>query len=103
MNLHGSATRATREDIEKLGLLNATDGVYIGGWRDPGTEEINYLLHSGSEPVLLFAPNRSGKGVSAIIPTLCQWRQSVFVYTMVPGASTLTAVQIELPFEVTRR
>ena len=37
MNLHGSATWATREDIEKLGLLDATDGVYIGGWRDPGT------------------------------------------------------------------
>ena len=35
MNLHGSATWATREDIEKLGLLDATDGVYIGGWRDP--------------------------------------------------------------------
>jgi type IV secretion system protein VirD4 len=82
MNLHGSATWATREDIEKLGLLDATDGVYIGGWRDPKTEEIHYLLHSGAEPVLLFAPSRSGKGVSAIIPTLCQWRQSVFVYDL---------------------
>ena len=82
MNLHGSATWATREDIQKLGLLDATDGVYIGGWRDPKTEEIHYLLHSGAEPVLLFAPSRSGKGVSAIIPTLCQWRQSVFVYDL---------------------
>jgi type IV secretion system protein VirD4 len=82
MNLHGSATWATREDIEKLGLLDATDGVYIGGWRDSRTEEIHYLLHSGAEPVLLFAPSRSGKGVSAIIPTLCQWRQSVFVYDL---------------------
>jgi len=82
MNLHGSATWATREDIEKLGLLDATDGVYIGGWRDPKTEKIYYLLHSGAEPVLLFAPSRSGKGVSAIIPTLCQWRQSVFVYDL---------------------
>ena len=82
MNLHGSATWATRENVEKLGLLDATDGVYIGGWRDPKTEEIHYLLHSGAEPVLLFAPSRSGKGVSAIIPTLCQWRQSVFVYDL---------------------
>jgi type IV secretion system protein VirD4 len=82
MNLHGSATWATRGDIEKLGLLDATDGVYIGGWRDPKTEDIHYLLHSGAEPVLLFAPSRSGKGVSAIIPTLCQWRQSVFVYDL---------------------
>ena len=82
MNLHGSATWAKREDIQKLGLLDATDGVYIGGWRDPGTQQIHYLLHSGAEPVLLFAPSRSGKGVSAIIPTLCQWRQSVFVYDL---------------------
>jgi type IV secretion system protein VirD4 len=82
MNLHGSATWATHDDIKKLGLLDATDGVYVGGWRDPVTKEIHYLLHSGAEPVLLFAPSRSGKGVSAIIPTLCQWRQSVFVYDL---------------------
>ena len=34
MNLHGSATWATRNDIKLLGLLDATDGVYVGGWRD---------------------------------------------------------------------
>ncbi len=82
MNLHGSATWATREDIVKLGLMDAHDGVYVGGWQDPNTHQIHYLLHAGAEPVLLFAPSRSGKGVSAIIPTLCQWRQSVFVYDL---------------------
>ena len=82
MNLHGSATWANRHDIQKLGLFDANDGVYVGGWRDPDTQEIHYLLHSGAEPVLLFAPSRSGKGVSAIIPTLCQWRQSAFVYDL---------------------
>lgn len=82
MNLHGSATWAKRDDIRKLGLFDANDGVYVGGWRDPDTQEIHYLLHSGSEPVLLFAPSRSGKGVSAIIPTLCQWRQSAFIYDL---------------------
>ena len=82
MNLHGSATWANRHDIQKLGLFDAKDGVYVGGWRDPDTQEIHYLLHSGAEPVLLFAPSRSGKGVSAIIPTLCQWRQSAFVYDL---------------------
>jgi type IV secretion system protein VirD4 len=82
MNLHGSATWANRHDIQKLGLFDANDGVYVGGWRDPDTQEIRYLLHSGAEPVLLFAPSRSGKGVSAIIPTLCQWRQSAFVYDL---------------------
>src|SRR6516225_5881619 len=82
MNLHGSAKWAKRDDIQKLGLFDANDGVYVGGWRDPDTQEIHYLLHSGAEPVLLFAPSRSGKGVSAIIPTLCQWRQSVVVYDL---------------------
>ena len=82
MNLHGSATWATRDDIEKLGLMDAQDGVYVGGWQDSKTQHIHYLLHAGAEPVLLFAPSRSGKGVSAIIPTLCQWRQSAFVYDL---------------------
>jgi len=81
-NLHGSAKWADKKAIEDLGLLDATDGVYIGGWRDPETQELRYLIHSGAEPVLLFAPSRSGKGVSAIIPTLCQWRQSVVVYDL---------------------
>ena len=81
-NLHGSAKWADRKAIDELGLLNAQDGVYIGGWRDPDTQELHYLIHSGAEPVLLFAPSRSGKGVSAIIPTLCQWRQSVVVYDL---------------------
>jgi type IV secretion system protein VirD4 len=82
MNLHGSAVWASRNDIVKLGLFDAQDGVYVGGWQDPDTSQIHYLLHAGAEPVLLFAPSRSGKGVSAIIPTLCQWRQSVFVYDL---------------------
>jgi type IV secretion system protein VirD4 len=82
MNLHGSATWASREDIARLGLFDANDGVYVGGWRDTHTQQIHYLLHAGAEPVLLFAPSRSGKGVSAIIPTLCQWRQSAFVYDL---------------------
>ena len=81
-NLHGSAKWADRKAIDELGLLDAQDGVYIGGWRDPDTQELRYLIHSGAEPVLLFAPSRSGKGVSAIIPTLCQWRQSVVVYDL---------------------
>ncbi len=60
MNLHGSATWANRHDIQKLGLFDANDGVYVGGWRDPDTQEIHYLMYSGSAPVLLFDPSRSG-------------------------------------------
>ncbi len=68
-NLHGSAKWADRQAIKELGLLDATDGVYIGGWRDPNTQELRYLIHSGSRarPSLQSLPSRSGKGVSAIV------------------------------------
>ena len=78
-NLHGSAVWADRKTIQGAGLLNANDGVYVGGWRDPETQELHYLLHNGPEHVLVSAPTRSGKGVSCIIPTLLQWKQSAFV------------------------
>ena len=57
----------------------------------PNTQELRYLIHSGAEPVLLFAPSRSGKGVSAIVPSLCQWRQSVVVYDLKGENWDLTA------------
>ena len=81
-NLHGSARWAERSDIEPTGLLSAEDGVYIGGWKDPKTGYLHFLLHNGPESVLLFAPPRSGKGLSCVIPTLLQWKQSVFVYDL---------------------
>ncbi len=50
MNLHGSATWATREDIEKIGLLDATDGVYVGGWRDPRLRKFStYCIRAQSQ------------------------------------------------------
>ena len=81
-NLHGSARWAKRDDIQEAGLLDANDGVYVGGWKDPKTGFLHFLLHNGPESVLLFAPSRSGKGISCVIPTLLQWKQSVFVYDL---------------------
>lgn len=52
-NLHGSAVWADRKTIREAGLLNANDGVYVGGWRDPKTQELHYLLHNGPEHVLV--------------------------------------------------
>lgn len=61
MNLHGSATWATRDDIKQLGLLDATDGVYVGGWRDPATKEIHYLaLRLGTRSPVRPKPKRQG-------------------------------------------
>ena len=63
MNLHGSATWATREDIKKLGLLDATDGVYVGGWRDPATQgnPLPVALGLGTRPLVRPQPKRQGR------------------------------------------
>ena len=49
------STWSTHETIEKLGLLDATGGVYISTGATK-TEKNHYLLHSGAEPVLLSVP-----------------------------------------------
>ena len=81
-SLYGSARWATKKDIEAAGLLSTKnkggDVVYVGAWRDKsGTTR--YLKHSGAEHVLCFAPTRSGKGVSLVIPTLLSWTQSAVI------------------------
>lgn len=90
-NLHGSAEWADNKTIEETGLLTATDGVYVGAWREPVTRHLHFLLHAGPEPVLVFAPTRSGKGVSCIIPSLLQWRESAFVLDIKGENFDLTA------------
>lgn len=75
--IHGSARWATKRDVKKAGLFSER-GVTVGGWRDrPG--KVRTLRHDGPEHVLVFAPTRSGKGVSLILPTLLTWPESCFV------------------------
>jgi type IV secretion system protein VirD4 len=84
--LHGSARWADKQDIVAAGLLatgknhksNKSDAVYVGGWRD-NSGKTHYLKHSGPEHVLCYAPTRSGKGVSLVIPTLLSWTQSAVI------------------------
>ncbi|MBS0300060.1 MAG: type IV secretory system conjugative DNA transfer family protein, partial [Proteobacteria bacterium] len=84
--LHGSARWANKQDIVAAGLLstgknsksNQSDAVYVGGWRD-NSGKTHYLKHSGPEHVLCYAPTRSGKGVSLVIPTLLSWTQSAVI------------------------
>jgi type IV secretion system protein VirD4 len=78
-HLHGSARWAEHADILASGLLTAEDGVYVGGWSRDG-KRLNYLRHNGPEHVLAFAPTRSGKGVSLVIPTLLAWSESAIIY-----------------------
>jgi type IV secretion system protein VirD4 len=81
--LHGSARWADKKDIQAAGLLatdrrDNSDAVYVGGWRD-NSGKTYYLKHSGPEHVLCYAPTRSGKGVSLVIPTLLSWTQSAVI------------------------
>jgi type IV secretion system protein VirD4 len=76
--LHGSARWATRKDLEDAGLLKSTDGVYVGAWKDEAGK-LQYLKHDGPEHIMAFAPTRSGKGVSLVIPTLLAWQGSCVV------------------------
>ena len=75
--LHGSARWAETADVKRAGLL--TDhGVTVGGWKQK-TGRVDPLKHDGPEHVMVFAPTRSGKGVSLILPTLLTWPESCFV------------------------
>jgi len=67
-------------EIAATGLLDATQGVYIGGWVNTETKRLEYLRHNGPEHILAFAPTRSGKGVALVIPTLLVWNESAVIY-----------------------
>ena len=80
----GSARWATRQEIERAGLLSE-DGVMLGCHGD------RYLRHDGPEHVLCFAPTRSGKGVGLVVPSLLTWPGSVIVHDIKGENWQLTA------------
>ena len=63
-NLHGSARWAEEKEIRRMGYLEGK-GVYVGGWlkKKPKKKQY-YLWHNGPEHIMVFAPTRSGKGVT---------------------------------------
>lgn len=93
--LHGSAHWATRQELEATGLLPSQKrpgaGVYVGAWEDPKTKQLHYLRHNGPEHILAFAPTRSGKGVSLVLPTLLSWPESAVVFDLKGENHALTA------------
>jgi type IV secretion system protein VirD4 len=82
-SLHGTAHWATLDEIKDAGLLDGkgepfTEGVVVGGVMVG--KKVKMMRHGGREHVLCYAPTRSGKGVSLVLPTLLDgWRQSAFV------------------------
>lgn len=88
-NLHGSAHWATKEEIEKMGVLNNANGVYIGGYKYKN--DLYYLRHNGPEHTIAFAPTRSGKGVCLVLPTLLSWAESALIIDIKGELWALTA------------
>ncbi len=93
--LYGSARWAEKKDIENAGLIrtrtkHGSDTVYVGAWKEKSSK-IHYLKHGGPEHVLCFAPTRSGKGVSLVIPTLLAWPQSAVITDLKGELWSLTA------------
>ncbi|EDP6893882.1 TraM recognition domain-containing protein [Campylobacter lari] len=88
-NLHGSAHWANIDEVKSSGLFEKEKGVYVGGFQDGKT--LHYLRHDGPEHIMLFAPTRSGKGISLIIPTLLSWDQSALIFDIKSELWALTA------------
>jgi len=79
-DLHGSARWATEQEARDAGLF-AEQGLILGQW--PGRKGRGRILrHDGPEHVFVFAPTRSGKGVSLVVPNLLTWPHSVLVHDM---------------------
>lgn len=79
VDLHGSARWANANEIKDMGLIDQAHGIYVGAWRDSKGVD-HYLQHDGPEHALAFAPTRSGKGVSLVLPTLLSWTESAVIY-----------------------
>src|SRR6185437_8078426 len=71
-NLYGSAEWASIETIRERGLF-AGSGVNLG------TVDATPIRSAGERHVITIAPSRSGKGTTAIIPTLLDYEGSVLV------------------------
>ncbi|MCB1753888.1 MAG: type IV secretory system conjugative DNA transfer family protein [Gammaproteobacteria bacterium] len=77
---HGTSRWAERADIVEAGLLdgnNKPTSLIVGGFKT--NRRVEFLAHNGPESVLAYAPSRSGKGVSLVIPNLLAYESSVFV------------------------
>lgn len=69
---HGEARFANESEIRREGM-RATHGILLG------KHSKRYLTFGGPEHVIVYAPTRAGKGVSAVIPNLFNWADSLVV------------------------
>jgi type IV secretion system protein VirD4 len=81
---YGSARWANIEELKSAKLFSG-QGVFLGKLGE------TYLRHDGPEHVLAFAPNRSGKGIVLVIPTLLTWPHSTVIHDIKGANWQLTA------------
>ncbi|WP_339042115.1 type IV secretory system conjugative DNA transfer family protein [Candidatus Lariskella endosymbiont of Hedychridium roseum] len=72
-SIHGDAKWASESDIKRLGL-RSKKGMLLG------KDKNGFLVATGYQHALLFAPTGSGKGVGFVIPNLLYWEDSVIVH-----------------------
>ena len=89
-DIHGTSRWGDIKDIKAIGLLEEA-GVVIGQQEDAkvdyaitdGSVKLSLrkpskiLRHSGKTSTIMFAPTRSGKGVSSVIPTCIDYPHSI--------------------------
>ena len=89
-NIHGTSRWGTVKDIQAIGLFEDS-GVVIGQQENAkvdyamvnGSVRLSLrrpskiLRHSGQTSTIMFAPTRSGKGVSSVIPTCIDYPHSL--------------------------
>jgi type IV secretion system protein VirD4 len=93
----GDAHWATLEETQlHTALLSGNEGIPLGYARDKADEAHQHwrkLSYSGDRHLVTVAPNRSGKGTTAIIPTLLEYDASCFVLDPKGENAAITARQ----------
>lgn len=90
--LHDTGRWASWEDVNKAKLIpraDTSESVVVGGYRHKGV--LKFLMHSGAEHILTYAPTRSGKGIGLVVPTLLTWTKSCFITDLKGELWALTA------------
>lgn len=91
---YGSAGWSSTDDLaagglgdEGVVLCQTNDAQYRRRVTPDGVQWVierlgKLICHNGLEHILCFAPSRSGKGISLVIPSLLSWLHSVLVYDL---------------------
>lgn len=69
--IYGDAHFASKKEIKKMGFLNGKGNIIVGSYKG------RLLRYSLSNHMMVFAPSRSGKGVSLVIPNALEWQGSM--------------------------